>query len=72
MAKLYKRKGKHSPAGKKWLGGKSVKKKLKEERLKGTKPVYFKGIRKPTAESRLRKAGLSDADLASLGYKRKK
>ena len=71
MAKL-RRKSKHSPAGKKWLGGKSVRGKLKEERLKRTKPVYFKGIRKPTVESQLRKAGLSDSDLAALGYKRKK
>ena len=69
MAKL-KRKGRHSPAGKKWLGGKSVKKKLKEESLKGTTPTYFRHIKRDTAESRLRKAGLTDKDLRALGYRK--
>lgn len=71
MAKL-KRKGRHSPAGKKWLGSKSVKAKLKEERREGTEPVYFTHIRKPTVETQLRRQGLSEEDLRSLGMGRKK
>lgn len=50
---------KHSPAGKKHLA-----KKKKE-----TQPVYFKHIKRKTDVQRLKDAGLSDADLRSLGVK---
>lgn len=43
---------------------------------KGEKGVYFKGVKKPTVESRLREAGLSEKELRTLGggrlYKKKK
>ena len=71
MAKL-KRKGRHSPAGERWLGGLSVKKRLREEKLARTTPVYFKHIRRKSDETRLREAGLSESDMRSLGYGRKK
>lgn len=50
----------HSPAGYAYL----------MEQQRKTKPVYFKGIRRPTVESRLRQAGLSESDIKRL--KRKK
>jgi len=50
---------KHSPAGKKYLASKKKKKGNKED-------VYFKGIKRESVESRLKKAGLSEADLRSL------
>jgi len=53
---------KHSPAGYAYL----------MEQQRKTKPVYFKGIRKPTVESRLRKAGLSESDIARLSGKKLK
>lgn len=61
MAKL-KRKSRHSPAGLRWL----------EQEKRKTKPVYFRHIRRKTAETRLRGAGISDEDLGSLGMSRKK
>jgi len=53
---------KHSPAGYAYL----------MEQQRATKPVYFKGIRKPTVESQLRRAGLSEADLARLSGRKLK
>jgi len=52
----------HSPAGYAYL----------MEQQRKTKPVYFKHIRKPTVESQLRKAGISEEDLRSIGMGRKK
>ena len=46
----------HSPAGKK--------------HLKKAKPVYFKHIKRKSAETRLREAGLTDKELGALGYKK--
>lgn len=63
MAKL-KRKSRHSPAGKKWLGGKSVKGKLKEERLKRTRPVYYR--RGESYEVQLRKKKVAEADIKKM------
>ena len=39
-----------------------------------TEPAYFKGIRTPTVESQLRKGGITEKELRSLGVglKRKK
>lgn len=62
MAKRTKKRGRHSPAGYAWL----------MEQARKTEPVYFKGIRQPTVESRLRVAGLSKADLARLRGKKLK
>jgi hypothetical protein len=59
MAK--KKRGRHSPAGYAWL----------MEQARKTKPVYFKNIRKPTVETQLRRQGLSDAELRSLGMGKK-
>ncbi len=56
--KKYRR---HSPAGYAYL----------MEQKRKTEPVYFKGIRKPTTETQLRKAGLSESDLRSLGMGKK-
>lgn len=53
---------KHSPAGYAYL----------MEQARKTEPVYFKHIRKPTVETRLRKAGLSESDLRSLGMGKKR
>ncbi len=55
---------KHSPAGKKYLENKG--------KNKDTKPTYFKGKRfqRPTIESQLRKAGLTESDLRSLRGKK--
>jgi len=58
MAKL-KRKSRHSPAGLRWL---------KAQKRKKT-PVYFKGIKRTSDVERLRKAGLTDKELRTLGYK---
>lgn len=54
---------KHSPAGKKYLKNKK----------RDTQSTYFKGKRfeRPTIESRLRQAGLSESDLRSLRGKKK-
>ena len=65
MAKLRRKKkytGRHSPAGLRYL----------EEQKRKTKPVYFKGIRTKTTETRLREAGLSEQDLRSIGMGRKR
>lgn len=51
---------KHSLAGKKYLASK------KKNKNKGKEDVYFKGIKRDSAESQLRKAGLSESDLRSL------
>lgn len=66
MAKLRrkvreKKYGRHSPAGFRYL----------QEEKRKTQPTYFKHIRRPTTESRLRRAGLSDANLKALGYKKR-
>ena len=64
MAKL-KRKGRHSPAGKKYL--ESLKRKKKTDK----QSVYFKNVKRTSNIERLKKAGLSKEDLKSLGYKGK-
>lgn len=50
----------YSPAGYAWL---------MEERKK-TQPTYYKlkGLRRPTVETRLREAKISEEELRSLGY----
>lgn len=55
---------KHSPAGKKYLAGQKKKKAGK------TQSVYFKHIKRTSDIQRLKDAGLSDADLRSLGVKK--
>jgi uncharacterized protein YdaU (DUF1376 family) len=49
----------HSKAGKKHLKAKKKK----------TESVYFKGIKRKSANQRLKDAGLSKSDLKSLGIK---
>lgn len=51
---------KHSPAGKKYLA----------KQKKETQSVYFKNIKRTSNIQRLKDAGLSDADLRSLGIKK--
>lgn len=51
---------KHSPAGKKYLADKKKKKKDNRE------DVYFRGNKRESMESRLKKAGLSEEDLRSF------
>ena len=50
----------HSPAGKKYIA--------KQKRK--TEPVYFKHIKRKSAKTRLREAGISDKELRALGYKK--
>lgn len=57
MAKKSKGRGRHSPAGYAWL----------MEQARKTTPVYFKNIKRKSDVSRLRKAGLTESDLAALG-----
>lgn len=56
---------KHSPAGKKYLKTK--------RKSKDTEQTYFKGkaFERPTIESRLKQAGLTESDLRSLRGKNK-
>ena len=51
--------GRHSPAGYAYL--------QKEKRK--TTPVYFKHIKRTSDAERLRKAGLSEKELRTLGYR---
>ena len=65
---------KHSPAGKKYLESQAKKKADTSKKVSGkTKPTYFKGkaFERPTIESRLKAAGLSESDLRSLRGKKK-
>lgn len=64
MAKLKrkareKRYGRHSPAGYRYL----------QEEKRKTTPVYFKHIKRTSTGERLRKAGLTEKELRTLGYK---
>lgn len=56
--------GRHSPAGFRHL----------QEEKRKTMPTYYrlKGLRRKTPATRLREAGLSESDLRSLGYKKRK
>lgn len=47
---------KHSPAGKKYLARKK----------KRTQPVYFKGIQRPTTETRLREAKMDEKTIKKM------
>jgi hypothetical protein len=62
MAKLKRYKGRHSPAGRKYLES------LKRKKKKG-EPVYFKTAKKQSDIERLKAAGLSKKELRALGYK---
>lgn len=70
MMALFKRKKKdrHSPAGRRYL---EAKKKAGKKKYGETSPVYFKTVKRKSNIERLKAAGLSDADLKSLGYKGK-
>lgn len=66
MAKLTrkvreKKYGRHSPAGFRYL----------QEEKRKTQPTYYrlKRLRRKTAETRLREAGLTKRELKALGYK---
>lgn len=39
---------------------------------KGESPAYFKGIKRKSLEAQFRESGLSEADMRSLGYGRKR
>jgi len=65
-----KKRGGHSPAGYRYL--QSLKKKKKTTEPKTTEPTYFNGkaFERPTIEERLRKAGISTAQINKLKGKK--
>ena len=71
---MFKRKSRHSPAGKRYLEAEKKRKKTKKKpritlKKGSTTPVYYGNIKRESDASRLRKAGLTDDDLRSLGMK---
>ena len=63
------RKG-HSPAGAKYLLEKKLGKSLGWSKPKKRgEAVYFKGIRRESTKQRLKKAGLTEKELKTLGIK---
>ena len=78
---LFKRKSRHSPAGKRYLEAEK-RRKEKEKKAKATKkkpritlkegsttPVYYGNIKRKSVSQRLKDAKLSKDDLRSLGIK---
>jgi len=53
--------------GKKPVEFKYWRKDLKPKPKKETESVYFKGIKRETTKSRLKRAGLSDAEIKRMG-----
>lgn len=71
---MFKRKSRHSPAGKKYLEAEKKRKRIKKKprvTLKegDTTPVYYGNIKRKSVSRRLKDAGLSKDDLRSLGIK---
>ena len=65
-AKAEMKKGKKPVAFKHWRTD------LKPKPKKKTESVYFKGIKRETVESRLKRSGLSDKEIARMGGKSSK